>query len=87
MQSLDTIHGYLRTHSEEIGKRILASTQPGTVPTKRRLYYFPGWRAPYPAQTLVIMSVSKRWLFARNVNVGGVRLGQNPHRAGKHVGP
>jgi hypothetical protein len=25
MQSLDTIHDYLRTHSEEIGKRILAS--------------------------------------------------------------
>jgi hypothetical protein len=25
MQSLDTIHDYLRTHSEEIGKRILSS--------------------------------------------------------------
>jgi len=25
MQSLDTIHDYLRSHSEEIGNRILAS--------------------------------------------------------------
>jgi hypothetical protein len=25
MQSLDTIHDYLRTHSDEIGKRILSS--------------------------------------------------------------
>jgi len=70
MQSLDTIHDYLRTHSEEIGKRILASypalhgADETPTPLLSRML-----RVPYPAQTLAIMGVSKRWLFARNANV------------------
>jgi superfamily II DNA or RNA helicase len=70
MQSLDTIHDYLRTHSEEIGKRILAS-----YPALHGVDETPSpllsqmLRAPYPAQSLAIMGVSKRWQLARNANV------------------
>src|SRR5450755_4320785 len=70
MQSLDTIHDYLSTHSEEIGKRILSSypalhgADEAPSPLLSRMV-----RVPYPAQTLAIMGVSKRWLFARNANV------------------
>ena len=70
MQSLDTIHDYLRTHSEEIGKRILASypalhgADEAPSPLLSQMV-----RVPYPAQTLAIMGVSKRWQLARNANV------------------
>ena len=70
MQSLDTIHQYLERHSEEIGNRILASypalygANEAPSPLLSRMV-----RVPYPAQTLAIMGVSKRWLFARNANV------------------
>ena len=70
MQSLDTIHDYLRTHSEEIGKRILSSypalhgAEEAPSPLLSQMV-----RVPYPAQSLAIMGVSKRWLFARNANV------------------
>jgi hypothetical protein len=70
MQSLDTIHDYLRTHSEEIGKRILLS-----YPALHGVDETPSpllsqmLRAPYPAQTLAIMGVSKRWQLANNANV------------------
>jgi superfamily II DNA or RNA helicase len=70
MQSLDTIHDYLRCHSEEIGERILSSypalygaTETPSSLLSRML------RAPYPAQTLAIMGVSKRWQLASNANV------------------
>src|SRR5580704_4241716 len=70
MQSLDTIHDYLRSHSDEIGERILSSypalhgADERPSPLLSRMV-----RAPYPAQTLAIMGVSKRWQLARNANV------------------
>ena len=70
MQSLDTIHDYLRSHSEEIGARILSSypalhdADEAPSPLLSRMV-----RVPYPAQTLAIMGVSKRWQLARNANV------------------
>src|SRR5271165_7150451 len=70
MQSLDTIHDYLRTHSEEIGNRILSSypalhgADEAPSPLLSRMA-----RVPYPAQTLAIMGVSKRWQLASNANV------------------
>jgi superfamily II DNA or RNA helicase len=70
MQSLDTIHQYLERHSDEIGNRILASypalygADEAPSPLLSRMV-----RVPYPAQTLAIMGVSKRWQLARNANV------------------
>src|SRR5271169_5456263 len=70
MQSLDTIHDYLRSHSEEIGARILSSypalhgADEAPSPLLSRMV-----RVPYPAQSLAIMGVSKRWQLARNANV------------------
>src|SRR5271157_6053989 len=70
MQNLDTIHDYLRTHSEEIGNRILSSYPAlfgaGEAPSPLLSVMV---RVPYPAQTLAIMGVSKRWQFASNANV------------------
>src|ERR1039458_3538444 len=70
MQSLDTIHQYLERHSDEIGNRILASypalygANEAPSPLLSRMV-----RVPYPAQTLAIMGVSKRWQLASNANV------------------
>ena len=70
MQNLDTIHDYLRSHSDEIGQRILSSfpalhgADEAPSPLLSRMV-----RAPYAAQTLAIMGVSKRWQLARNANV------------------
>src|SRR5664279_1410926 len=70
MQSLDTIHQYLERHSEEIGNRILASypalygADEAPSPLLSRMA-----RVPYPAQSLAIMGVSKRWQLARNASV------------------
>ena len=70
MQSLDSIHDYLRSHSEEIGARILSSypalhgAEEAPSPLLSRMV-----RVPYPAQSLAIMGVSKRWQLARNANV------------------
>jgi superfamily II DNA or RNA helicase len=70
MQILETIHDYLRCHSDEIGQRIVSSYpslhSPDETPSSlisRML------RTPYPAQTLAIMGISKRWQLARNANV------------------
>ena len=70
MPNLDTIHDYLAAHSDEIGLRILSSypalfgTHEASSPLLSRML-----RTPYPAQTLAIMDVSKRWDFARNADV------------------
>ncbi|HVZ16025.1 MAG TPA: hypothetical protein VG897_02825, partial [Terriglobales bacterium] len=70
MQNLDTIHDYLSCHSEEIGERILSSypalygAQEAPSPLLCQML-----RAPYPAQTMAVMGVSKRWQLARNANV------------------
>ncbi len=70
MQNLDTIHDYLRCHSDEIGERILSSfpalhgADESPSPLLARML-----RAAYPAQALAIMGVMKRWQLARNANV------------------
>ena len=70
MQSPVDIYTYMQLHSAELGKRILSSypalhgADETPTPLLSRML-----RAPYPAQTLAIMGVSKRWLFARNANV------------------
>jgi hypothetical protein len=70
MQSLDTIHQYLERHSDEIGNWILTSypalygADEAPSPLLSRMV-----RVPYPAQTLAIMGVSKRWQLARNAIV------------------
>jgi hypothetical protein len=62
MQSLDTMHDYLRHHSEEIGARILASYpalyRPDQAPSPLLSRMM---RTPYPAQALAIMGISKRY--------------------------
>ena len=70
MQNLETIHDYLRCHSDEIGERILCSYPalhgPDEAPSplvSRML------RTPYPAQSLGIMGISERWQLARNGNI------------------
>ena len=70
MQTLATIHDYLRHHSEEIGGRILSSYpslhSPDETPSPLIARML---RTPYPAQTLAIMGISKRWQLGRNANV------------------
>ena len=69
MQTLDTGHDYLRSHSDEIGKRILSSypalhdADEAASPLLSRMV-----RVPYPAQPKAIMGVSKRGHLARNAN-------------------
>ncbi|HEY4934738.1 MAG TPA: DEAD/DEAH box helicase family protein, partial [Terriglobales bacterium] len=70
MQTPVDIYTYMQLHSAELGKRILSSypalhgVDETPSPLLSRML-----RAPYPAQTLAIMGVSKRWLLARNANV------------------
>lgn len=70
MEKLETIHDYLRHHSAEIGNRILSSypalygADETPSPLLDRML-----RTPYPAQTVAIMGVSRRWQQARNANV------------------
>ena len=45
MQSLDTIHDYLRSHSEEIGERILSSYPALHGADEALLRCFPEWCA------------------------------------------
>jgi hypothetical protein len=68
--NLSSLQAYLAAHSEEIGTRILFSypalfgTDEAPSPLLSRML-----RSPYPAQTLAIMGVSRRWQLARNANV------------------
>ena len=70
MQNLSSLQDYLAAHSEEIGTRILSSypalfgTDEAPSPLLSQML-----RSPYPAQTLAIMGVSRRWELARNSNV------------------
>ena len=70
MQKLETLHDYLRAHSDEIGERILSSypalfgAEESPSPLLSQML-----RSPYPAQTMAIMGVSRRWELARNANV------------------
>jgi len=70
MQSLETIHDYLRCHSDEIGRRILSSYPSLHGPDETASSLISCMlRMPYPAQTLAIMGISKRWQLGRNANV------------------
>src|SRR5271157_1048171 len=68
--NITDIATYLRAHSDEIGKRILSSYPAlfgaDEVPCPLLSQML---RTPYPAQTMAIMGVSKRWQLARNANV------------------
>ena len=70
MQSPVDIYTYMQLHSAELGKRILSSYPAlhGADETPSPLLS-QMLRAPYPAQTLAIMGVSKRWQLASNANV------------------
>jgi len=88
MQSLDTIHDYLRSHSEEIGNRILASytalygADEAPSPLLSRMV-----RVPYPAQTLAVMGVEQALAIgAQRQRRGRVRCRQDAHRFREHVG-
>ena len=66
MPLLDTISDYLRAHAQELGDRILESYPPlhaiddPPSPLISQLL-----RKPYPAQTLAIMGLVRRWQQAR----------------------
>jgi superfamily II DNA or RNA helicase len=68
--SITDIATYLARHSDEIGNRILTSypalygADEAPSPLLARML-----RRPYPAQTIAIMGVSRRWKQARNANV------------------
>ncbi len=70
MQTPVDIYTYMQLHSAELGDRILSSypalhgVDETPSPLLSRML-----RAPYPAQTLAIMGVSKRWQLASNANV------------------
>ncbi|HWR13475.1 MAG TPA: helicase-related protein [Terriglobales bacterium] len=61
---------YLTQHSDEIGNRILTSypalygAEEAPSPLLAEML-----RTPYPAQTIAVMGVSRRWQQARNANV------------------
>ena len=86
--NITDIATYLRSHSDEIGKRILSSYPALHGADEAPSPLLSGMvRVPYPAQTLAIMGVSKRWQLARNANVvAECGCGQDTHRSGKHVG-
>ena len=70
VDNITNIATYLRSHSEEIGKRILASYPALHGADEAPSPLLSGMvRVPYPAQSLAIMGVSKRWQLARNANV------------------
>jgi superfamily II DNA or RNA helicase len=70
MQNVETIHDYLRSHSAEIGSRILTSFPSLHAPDDAVSPLISQMlRTPYAAQALAIMGVSKRWQSARSANV------------------
>ena len=66
MPQLENIADYLRAHAQELGNRILESHAPlhsiddAPSPMIGRLL-----RKPYPAQTVAIMGLVRRWQQAR----------------------
>jgi hypothetical protein len=62
MENFETLHQYLAAHSDEIGERILSSypalfgAEESPSPLLSQML-----RSPYPAQTMAIMGVSRRW--------------------------
>src|SRR5271166_2917051 len=70
MSSLSNLNDYLRLHSDELAERILASFPPlyglddAPSPALSQML-----RTPYPAQSLAIMGVAKRWQISRSAHV------------------
>jgi hypothetical protein len=70
MQQLSNIYDYMRAHAVELGERIL-----GTYPALQQVEDPPSprlgtlLRQPFPAQTLAIMGLVKRWRLARCAKV------------------
>lgn len=70
MQTLQTPQDYLRVFSEELGNRILSSYPAlfGATDTPSPILA-QMLRRPFPAQTVAIMGVARRWQIARDANV------------------
>jgi len=70
MPELCTIYDYMRTHAALLGERILqeypALHQFDNLPSARIAVLL---RKPFPAQTIAIMGVAKRWQQARTAMV------------------
>src|SRR6185437_8075210 len=70
MQEISDIYGYLKHHAGELGTLIL-----GTYPALHQVEDEPSprietlLRQPFPAQTLAIMGLAKRWELARSAKV------------------
>ncbi|MGB8772056.1 MAG: DEAD/DEAH box helicase [Candidatus Korobacteraceae bacterium] len=70
MSSLSNLNDYWRLHSDELAERILASYPPlhglddALSPALSQML-----RTPYPAQSLAIMGVAKRWQISRGAHV------------------
>ena len=70
MSSLSNLNDYLRLHGDELAQRILASFPPLHSPEGPPSPHISRMlRTPYPAQTLAIMGVAKRWDIARGAHV------------------
>ena len=69
MSSLSNLNDYWRLHSDELAERILAQSSPTWGSTMR--YHRRSRRccASYPAQSLAIMGVAKRWQVSRGAHV------------------
>jgi len=66
MPELSTIYDYMRTHAGLLGERILReypALHPFDDPIAPRIAEL--LRKPFPAQTIAIMGVAKRWQRAR----------------------
>jgi hypothetical protein len=70
MQPMSNLYDYLRAHAVELGERILSTYpalhQVGDPPSPRLGELL---RQPFPAQTLAIMGIVKRWNEARTAKV------------------
>ena len=89
MPELSTIYDYMRRHAALLGDRILQEYpalhqfDDAVSPRIEGLL-----RTPFPAQTIAIMGVAKRWQQARTSHGGrGMRYRQDTDLAGSHSCP
>src|SRR5271166_2166452 len=70
MSFLSNLNDYWRLHSDELAERILASYPPlHGLDDAPSLALSQMLRTPYPAQSLAIMGVAKRWQISRGAHV------------------
>src|SRR5271166_2809072 len=70
MSPLSSLNDYWRLHSDELAERILASYPPlYGLDDAPSLALSQMLRTPYPAQSLTIMGVAKRWQISRGAHV------------------